>query len=106
MVANLILFPLLSREFYFVNLFVNINTIVRNCLDKTIYEYKKKELAQAFIDGDLIAQLISLQNASRTTGISKTCTSSCSYFIYTLAWMVCIILKKSKVQLIYKVKLL
>jgi hypothetical protein len=38
---------------------------------------RKKEVIQSFLDGNLISQYISVAEASRKTGISKTCISRC-----------------------------
>ena len=38
---------------------------------------RRKEVIQSFLDGVLIAQYISVAEASRTTGISKTCIARC-----------------------------
>lgn len=38
---------------------------------------RKKEVVQSFLDGDFIAQYISVAEASRETGVSKTCISRC-----------------------------
>lgn len=38
---------------------------------------RKKEVIQSFLDGNLISQYISVAEASRKTGVSKTCISRC-----------------------------
>jgi group I intron endonuclease len=38
---------------------------------------RKKEVVQSFLDGNLVAKYISVAEASRETGISKTCISRC-----------------------------
>lgn len=38
---------------------------------------RKKEVIQSFLDGGFITQYISVAEASRTTGVSKTCISRC-----------------------------
>jgi group I intron endonuclease len=38
---------------------------------------RKKEVVQSFLDGNLVAKYISVAEASRETGISKTCIARC-----------------------------
>ena len=38
---------------------------------------RKKEVIQSFLDGNLISQYISVAEASRETGVSKSCISRC-----------------------------
>lgn len=41
------------------------------------HDNRKKEVIQSFLDGILITQFISVAEASRKTGVSKTCISRC-----------------------------
>jgi GIY-YIG catalytic domain/NUMOD1 domain len=50
-----------------------------NCTESFVPELdnRKKEVIQSFLDGNLISQYISVAEASRKTGVSKTCISRC-----------------------------
>lgn len=50
-----------------------------NCTESFVPELdkRKKEVIQSFLDGCLISQYISVAEASRSTGVSKTCISRC-----------------------------
>jgi hypothetical protein len=41
------------------------------------HDNRKKEVIQSFLDGDFVAKYISVAEASRKTGVSKTCISRC-----------------------------
>lgn len=40
-------------------------------------DIRKKEVVQSFLDGNLVAKYISASEASRETGVSKTCITRC-----------------------------
>ena len=41
------------------------------------HDNRRKEVIQSYLDGDLITQFISVAEASRKTGVSKSCISRC-----------------------------
>jgi hypothetical protein len=42
-----------------------------------VHDNRKKEVVQSFLGGNLVAQYISVAEASRKTGVSKTCIARC-----------------------------
>lgn len=50
-----------------------------NCRESFVPEHdnRRKEVIQSFLDGNLVSQYISVAEASRKTGVSKTCISRC-----------------------------